>query len=149
MANIFTVLSTTSTQVTGPATITNGSGVTAYYRTNNDSIPTVADSSLASGATIRSDVPLWFSSASSSLLVTSDLDPVYTQTYSTASRTHANVTATTAPAGGTGATAGAYDTANNRDAMIASLTATQADLLNLKQVVNAVIDDLQARSLAR
>ena len=31
-----------------------------------------------------------------------------------------------APAGGTGATAGAYDTANNRNAMIASLNALLA-----------------------
>ena len=68
----------------------------------------------------------------------------YTQTYVTAEKTHAAVTQATPPAGGTGATAGAYDTAANRDLMIASITAGAADLLDLKQLVNSVIDDLQA-----
>jgi hypothetical protein len=36
------------------------------------------------------------------------------------------VTIADAPAGGTGATAGAYDTANNRNAMIASLNSLLA-----------------------
>lgn len=68
----------------------------------------------------------------------------YTQTYSTASKTVPNATASNPPAGGTGATAGAYDTAANRNAMITSLTNNIADVLALKKVVNALIDDLQA-----
>lgn len=36
-----------------------------------------------------------------------------------------------APAGGTGATAGAYDTANNRDAMIALVNEIRTTLVNL------------------
>lgn len=71
----------------------------------------------------------------------------FTQTYSTASHTHAAITASNPPAGGTGATAGAYDTAANRNAMITSLTNNIADVANLKQVVNALIDDLQALGL--
>ena len=71
----------------------------------------------------------------------------YTQTYATADKTHASVTQVTPPAGGSGATAGAYDTAANRDAMITSITAGAADLLDLKQLVNSVIDDLQALGL--
>jgi hypothetical protein len=71
----------------------------------------------------------------------------YTQTYATASRTHANITASNPPAGGTGATAGAYDTAANRNAMITSLTNVIADVANVKQVLNSVIDDLQANGL--
>ena len=67
--------------------------------------------------------------------------PTYTQTYATASRTVPAATALAPPAGGTGAAAGAYDTAANRDLMIASITATQADLLALKQVVNSLIND--------
>lgn len=85
-----------------------------------------------------------------STVTTTELDSTantYTQTYSTAARTVPVATALTPPAGGTGATAGAYDTAVNRDAMIASITATQADLLALKQVVNGLIDDLQALRL--
>ncbi|HVM72865.1 MAG TPA: hypothetical protein VMT91_13970 [Anaerolineales bacterium] len=68
----------------------------------------------------------------------------YTQTYSTPSHTVPNNTAANPPAGGTGATAGAYDTAAHRDAMITSLTNAIADITALKQVVNGIIDDLQS-----
>jgi hypothetical protein len=71
----------------------------------------------------------------------------YTQTYSTALRTVANATASAPPAGGVGATAGAYDTAAHRDEMITSLTANIADVLALKKVVNGLIDDLQSIGL--
>ena len=71
----------------------------------------------------------------------------YTQTYATAAKTVPAATQSTPPAGGTGATAGAYDSAANRDLMIASITAGAADLLALKKVVNALIDDLQALGL--
>jgi len=71
----------------------------------------------------------------------------YTQTYSTALRTVANATAVNPPAGGTGATEGAYDTAAHRDEMITSLTAANADILALKKVVTAIIDDLQSIGL--
>jgi hypothetical protein len=71
----------------------------------------------------------------------------YTQTYATADTTVPAATQLTPPAGGTGATEGAYDTAANRDLMIASITAGAADLLALKKVVNKIIDDLQAAGL--
>jgi len=71
----------------------------------------------------------------------------YTQTYSTASKTVPAATQSPPPAGGEGTTAGAYDSAANRDLMIASVTAGAADLLALKKVVNALIDDLQALGL--
>ncbi len=70
-----------------------------------------------------------------------------TQTYSTASATHANVTQLAAPAGGTGATAGAYNSAANRDLMITSVNAARTDIANVKQVLNQVIDQLQALGL--
>jgi hypothetical protein len=70
-----------------------------------------------------------------------------TQTYSTATATHAAVTQLAAPAGGTGATAGAYSTAANRDLMIASINAARTDIANVKQVLNTVIDQLQALGL--
>lgn len=41
-------------------------------------------------------------------------------------------TATNPPAGGTGATAGAYDTAAHRDALIASVTALVADVAAIR-----------------
>jgi hypothetical protein len=71
----------------------------------------------------------------------------YTQTYATAAATVPAATQLTPPAGGSGATAGAYDTADNRDLMIASITAGAADLLALKKVVNSLIDDLQAAGI--
>jgi hypothetical protein len=86
-------------------------------------------------------------SISASLGLGSEAPTVYTQTYSTAATTVPAATQLTPPAGGTGATAGAYDTAANRDLMIASITAGAADLLALKKVVNALIDDLQAAKI--
>jgi hypothetical protein len=71
----------------------------------------------------------------------------YTQTYSTASKTHAAVTQLACPAGGTGAAAGGWSTAANRDLAIASINAARTDIANLKNLVNAVIDDLQALGL--
>jgi hypothetical protein len=72
----------------------------------------------------------------------------YTQTYSTtASKTNPNMTASNPPAGGIGATVGAYNTATHRDAMITSLTNVIADVTDLKKLVNSVIDDLQALGL--
>lgn len=70
-----------------------------------------------------------------------------TQTYATASATHAAVTQLAAPAGGTGATAGAYSTAANRDLMIASINAARTDIANVKNFVNQVVDQLQAVGL--
>ena len=71
----------------------------------------------------------------------------YTQTYSTASKTVPNATASNPPPGGTGAMAGAYDTAAHRDAMMPSLTNNIAEVLALKKVVNAIIDHLQSMGL--
>lgn len=71
----------------------------------------------------------------------------YTQTYATAARTVPTATQVTPPAGGAGAAAGAWDTAGNRDLAIASITAGAADLVELKKVVNSIIDDLQAVGL--
>ena len=90
----------------------------------------------------------------------------YTQTFATADRTHAARTSTAvaaadavnAPAGGAGAAAGAWDTAANRDAAIAVINSLvtlaneikadfnllRADVDDTAQVVNAVVDDLQA-----
>mgnify|MGYP003393022897 CR=1 FL=1 len=62
----------------------------------------------------------------------------------------AAATATTAaqpPAGGTGATAGAYDTAGNRDAMIAALNNLRIDFDALYTRVNTIATVLQANKL--
>ena len=71
----------------------------------------------------------------------------YTQTYATADKTHAAVTQLAAPAGGAGAAAGGWDTAANRDLAITSINAARDDIADVKQLVNSVIDDLQALGL--
>ena len=71
----------------------------------------------------------------------------YTQTYSTADKTHANMTSAAMPAGGAGAAAGAWDTAANRDQAIAEFAALRNDVIDLKQLVNSIIDDLQLYGL--
>lgn len=67
-----------------------------------------------------------------------------TQTYATASATHANVTQLAAPAGGTGVAAGGWSTAANRDLAITSINAARTDIANLKNFVNQIVDQLQA-----
>ena len=71
----------------------------------------------------------------------------YTQTYNTASKTVPAITSLAAPAGGTGTSAGGYDTASNRNLMITSQNAIRTDLTSLYKVVTQIIDDLQAYGL--
>lgn len=82
----------------------------------------------------------------------------YTETFSTADRTHANATgvavAGVIPAGGTGATAGGWDTAGNRNTAITTITeiktsinAAIVDLADLKQLAAAIVNDLQAAGI--
>lgn len=71
----------------------------------------------------------------------------YTQTYATAARTHPALTSNAMPAGGTGAAAGGWDTAANRNTAIAEFAALRTDVTDLKNLVNSIIDDLQAYGL--
>ena len=71
----------------------------------------------------------------------------YTQTYATADKTHDAITSADFPAGGAGAAAGGWDTAANRDAAITRFNALRAEVIDLKNLVNSVIDDLQAYGL--
>lgn len=70
-----------------------------------------------------------------------------TQTYSTTNTTHLALTSLAAPAGGTGTSAGGYNTAANRDLMITAQNAIRTDLTNLKNFVNSIVDQLQALGL--
>lgn len=58
------------------------------------------------------------------------------------------VTALAPPAGGSGATAGAYDGATNRDLMIASLTAVRVDVIALRAKQVEILALLTAAGLA-
>lgn len=91
--------------------------------------------------------------ASGKVLTISDLGVItpnktkgsaYTQTaYSTADKTHDNVTSSAVAT--TAATTAAYGyTSAQADAIPVAINAVAADLLDLKQLVNSVIDDLQA-----
>jgi hypothetical protein len=71
----------------------------------------------------------------------------FAQTYSTASHTQSNLTSADFPAGGTGAAAGGWSTAANRDLAITRFNALRVDVANIKQVLNGLIDDLQALGL--
>lgn len=69
-----------------------------------------------------------------------------TQTYATATRTHNNVTSSAVVT--TGAALASYGfTQAQADSIPVAINAVAADLLNLKQLVNSIIDDLQAYGL--
>lgn len=70
----------------------------------------------------------------------------YTQTYSTATRTHANPTA--AAVATTAASLAGYGfTQAQANALPAAINALVIDLANTKQVLNRVLDDLQLMGL--
>jgi hypothetical protein len=72
----------------------------------------------------------------------------YTQTYATATRTHSNAAQTAvATTGATITTPFGYTTAAQADDIVTQLNAARTDLLNLKQVVNQLLDDLQLNGL--
>lgn len=73
----------------------------------------------------------------------------YTQTYSTADKTHANLTVTAVATTGasTAAAAAGYTTKTQANNIVTAVNALKEDLKDVKQVVNSVIDDLQALGL--
>lgn len=56
-------------------------------------------------------------------------------------------TITAAPAGGTGATAGAYDTAENRDIAIAAINSLITEVAELTSVVNGILTKLKSAGI--
>lgn len=116
------------------------------------------------------DVPFYSATTGSAVaFITTGTVNAYTQTYATAdpqlpamtAAVVANAVADTPPAGGTGANAGGWDTAGNRDIAITTIneektlleslktqhTALTADVLALKKVLTAIIDDMQGHAL--
>ena len=72
----------------------------------------------------------------------------YTQTYSTATKTQSNITsAAVTTTAATNVAPFGYTTAAQADAIVTAVNALRTDLANVKQVLNAVIDDLQALGL--
>lgn len=71
-----------------------------------------------------------------------------TQTYATATRTHANPTAAAvATTASTTTTPFGYTTSAQADAIVTAVNALVADMANVKQFVNTLADDLQAYGL--
>lgn len=72
----------------------------------------------------------------------------YTQTYSTATKTHNNPTATSiSTTAATNIAPWGYSTQAQADAIVAAINALITDVANVKQVLNAVIDDNQTIGL--
>lgn len=69
----------------------------------------------------------------------------YTQTYATTTRTHANVTATAPSAYAAGSNG--YSTGTKASEVHAAVIALRDDVINVKQIVNSIIDDLQANGM--
>ncbi len=67
----------------------------------------------------------------------------YTQTYATASRTHSAVTASTVVTTAAGLAIYGFTEAQ-ANAVVSAVNALRADVLNVKQVLNSLLDDLQA-----
>jgi len=57
------------------------------------------------------------------------------------------ITSSDAPAGGTGATAGAYDSAANRNLMIASIAAIRVDVAEVRTTLNDLLTVLKNNNL--
>lgn len=69
----------------------------------------------------------------------------FVQTYSTSSKTHAAPTGVSvATTGATAVTPFGYTTAAQANAIVTAINALIVDVANVKQVLNALIDDLQA-----
>mgnify|MGYP001557764864 CR=1 FL=1 len=66
----------------------------------------------------------------------------YTQTYATATRTHSNITASTVVTTAAGLAIYGFTEAQ-ANAVVAAVNALRVDVLNVKQVLNSLLDDLQ------
>ena len=138
------------TVTAGGATITAGGlTVTAGGVTINGDHLTMAD---AQNIIVNATTGTKIGTATTQKIGFYNVTPVvqpsaYTQTYSTADKTHAAMTSADMPAGGTGAAAGGWDTAANRDIAIADFAELRVDVIDLKQFVNSIVDDLQALGL--
>jgi hypothetical protein len=124
-------------------------GSTVYYGAQTVSSSS-NDGSVADGASVTLTQAKYFISAGSSQLVVSKAasSAAYTQTYATASRTHSNLTsAAVATTAATDTAPFGYATAAQADAIVTAVNALRTDLANAKQVLNAVIDDLQSQGL--
>ena len=72
----------------------------------------------------------------------------YTQTYATADKTiNSTITAAVATTAATSTTPFGYTGAAQADDIVSNLNEARADILDLYQAVNAIVDDLQAYGL--
>ena len=138
---------------------------TAVWGTSADRVLAVANAT-AAPTTAITGTQMWSSTSGLNIMYTATLGWVigdkfgafgvaavarasaFTQTYSTSTKTHANLTATAvASTGATQTTPFGYTTAAQADAIVTAINALIVDVANVKQVLNALIDDLQLYGL--
>jgi hypothetical protein len=124
---------------------------TVYYGSQTVSSSS-NDGNLTSGSSVTLTQGKWFISASASRLDISkpSVGAAYTQTYSTAARTVPNATVSSvATTAATQTTPYGYAGAAQADAIPVAINALAADVLALKKVITALIDDLQAAGIVQ
>jgi hypothetical protein len=126
----------TSTDSSAPKLRVDGSGNLQFF----DAVNLIADTT--TGTKIGTATTQKFGFYNATPIVQPS---AYTQTYSTADKTHANFTSADIGAF-TGGLVGFLDAAE-RDNVRTQVNALRADVADLKQLVNSLIDDLQALGL--
>ncbi len=137
---------------TGDTFLNAPTGRGVYHRINNADVMVMSSTGLRIGS---GTAPSYTLDVSGTMRVSGNIGfynttPVarpaaYTQTYATATRTHSNITAATPSAYAAGANG--YSTGAKASEVHAAVVAHQTDIANIKQVLNQVIDDLQAFGL--
>ena len=112
----------------------------------------VTDGTWVYGGYIDIEIEYWAlatDDTTKAMLQSSNAMPLaYTQTYSTADRTHADFTsADLVTTAATQTTPWGFGSQAQADAIATQVNALRVDLADLKQLVNAIIDDMQAREV--
>lgn len=126
------------------------SGSTLYYADAQSVSSSSNDGSIAAGSSATFSAPVWVVSASFSEVGVDrpSTRPAYTQTYSTAARSVPNATvAAVATTAATQTDPYGFAGATQADAIPVAINALTADVLALRKVVTALIDDLQAQGI--
>lgn len=128
-------------------------GMTCVALSGSAGLYSAASGTIDSNVTLLASVT-WGNSAGAATVgfygVTSVVRPAaYTQTYATATRTHANPTASSVVTTAATNTLPYGYTQAQADSLPVAINALIVDLANLKQVVNSMIDDRQGDGLAQ
>lgn len=125
------------------------SGTTPIFSVSNAGVTTWADAAnLVFGSSSGTKIGTATTQKIGFYNVTPIIQPsAYTQTYSTTTKTHSNPTAAAVATTGAALTSYGY-TESQANAIVTAVNALVIDMVNVKSVLNAAIDDLQALGLA-